>query len=253
MSKRIVLLALLVLGLAAGSAFAADQPAQVQGPLAGAVHAVGNLTYTDGSQQSWNWDRGRITAVSSTSITLMRRDKVSVTFAITGQTAVRNDGATYGLSDLQQGQMVTVVSQSGDADIIRNIKGPNAPSGGDPSQIVGPAAKSVTGAIDVLYYDGSTQNYDYNRGRITQLGDGQLTIERQDKTTVQLTFDSSTVVRDCSGQLESTSDLAVGEGAIFLSQQGDAKLIGCLVQPKATQGGSSQAHASVGLGASASA
>ena len=239
MSKRITLICAVLFVLVAGSAFAADQPT-VKGPLAGAVHAVGSLTYVDGSQQSWNWDRGLITDLSSSSITLTRRDKVQVTFAITSSTIVRNDGATYSLSDLQKGQVATVVSQNGNADIIRNIRGQNAPTGGDPSEIAGPAAKSTTGTIDVLYYDASTQDFDYNRGRITQVGNGSLTIMRQDKVSVPLTYDSNTVVRDCHGQLESTDDLAVGEGAIFLSQSGDVKLVGCLTQPKAHTGADSQ-------------
>jgi hypothetical protein len=239
MSKRITLICVLVFCLVAGSAFAADQPT-VKAPLAGAVHAVGSLSYKDGSQQSWNWDRGQITDLSSSSITLTRRDKVKVTFAITSGTIVRNDGSTYGLSNLQKGQVVTVVSQNGNAEIIRNIKGPNAPSGGDPSDIAGPAVNSTTGTIDVLYYDTSTQDFDYNRGRIMQVGNGSLTIMRQDKVTVQLTYDSNTVVRDCHGQLETTDDFAVGEGAIFLSQNGDVKLAGCLNQPKVHAGSGAQ-------------
>lgn len=242
MSKRIALVCALVFALVAGSAFAADQP--VQGPLAGAVHASATLSYKDGSQQSWNWDRGRITTLSSSSITLTRRDKVQVTFAITSGTIVRNNGATYSLSDLQTGQVATVVSQDGNADIIRNIHGPNAPSGGDPSDITVPASNSTTGTVDVLYYDQSTQSFDYNRGRIMQVGNGQLTLMRADKVSVQLTYDANTVVRNCQGQLESTDDLAVGEGAIFLSQSGDAKLIGCLVQPKATPAATASATAS---------
>ncbi|HEY3921997.1 MAG TPA: DUF5666 domain-containing protein [Gaiellaceae bacterium] len=239
MSKRIILVCVLAFCLVAGSAFAADQPT-VKGPLAGAVHAVGSLTYKDGSQQSWNWDRGLITDLSSSSITLTRHDKLKVTFAITSSTVVRNDGSTYNLSNLQKGQVATVVSQNGNADIIRNIKGPNAPMGGDPSEIAGPAATSTTGTIDVLYFDGSTQDFDYNRGRIMQVGNGSLTIMRQDKVTVQLTYDANTIVRDCHGRLESTDDLAVGEGSIFLSQAGDVKLAGCLVQPKAHAGAGSQ-------------
>jgi len=248
MSKRIALVFALVFALVAGSAFAADQP--VKGPLAGAVHASATLSYKDGSQQSWNWDRGRITAVSSSSITLTRRDKAQVTFAITANTIVRNNGSTYSLSDLQRGQVASVVSQDGNADIIRNIHGPNAPSGGDPSDITVPATNSTTGTVDVLYYDQSTQSFDYNRGRITQVGNGQLTLMRADKVSVQLTYDSNTVVRDCKGQLESTDDLAVGEGALFLSQSGDAKLIGCLMQPKAKP---AAASASASAAATASA
>ena len=247
MSKRIALVTALVFALVAGTAFAADQP--VKGPLAGGVHAVASLAYKDGSQQTWNWDRGRITDLSSSSITLLRRDKVSVTFAITAGTIVRNDGATYSLSNLQVGQIATVVSQNGSADIIRNIVGPNAPTGGNPSAIDGPAANSTTGSVDVLYYDGSTESFDYNRGRIMQLGDGQLTIMRADKQTVQLSFDANTVVRDCMGNLESTSDLAVGDGAIFLSQSGDAKLIGCLHQPKEPPVASPQGRHQPGTGA----
>jgi hypothetical protein len=230
MSKRIALIAALVFAFAATSAFA-DQPT-VKGPLAGAVHASASLNYKDGSQQSWNWDRGAITDLSPSSITITRRDKVQVTFAITSSTVVRNNGATYSLSDLQQGQVVTVVSQSGNADIIRRIRGTGAPSGGDPSEITHPATQSTTGIVDVLYVDQSTQAFDYNRGRITAAGQGSLTIERADKTSVTLSYDSNTVVRDCHGQLQSTDDFAVGEGAIFLSQNGDVKLAGCLHEPK---------------------
>src|SRR6266567_1567854 len=97
MSKRISLLCAIVFALAAGSAFAADQ---VKGPFAGAVHAVGNLSDKSGNPINVIWDRGKITTLSDTSITLTRRDKAQVSFAITSDTAFRNDGATYSLSDL---------------------------------------------------------------------------------------------------------------------------------------------------------
>ena len=110
MAKRYLIIAAAVFALAAGSALAADQ---VKGPFAGTVHAVGAVTYKDGSKQSWTWDRGRITALSPSSITLTRRDKQQVSFAITGSTLVRNDGGSYTLDDLKVGQAATVVSQSG--------------------------------------------------------------------------------------------------------------------------------------------
>ena len=53
--KRIALL-LVTFAVAAGSALAADG-AKVKGPFAGAVHAVGAITYKDGSHQSWTWDQ----------------------------------------------------------------------------------------------------------------------------------------------------------------------------------------------------
>jgi hypothetical protein len=99
MFKRIALICVAFFALSATSALA-DSPASVsvKGPFAGTVHAVASINYLDGSQQSWDWDRGKVTALSSTSITLTRADKVQVTFAITSTTVVRNDGATYAAS-----------------------------------------------------------------------------------------------------------------------------------------------------------
>jgi hypothetical protein len=230
MSKRLTLIPA-ILSLAAGTALADGRPL-VKGPFAGAVHATAAITYKDGSSQSWTWDRGKITAVSSSSITLMRRDKQSVSFTITSSTVVRNDGATYSLGDLKAGLAATVISQDGTADIIRNLRGDGAPSGGDPSAIEGPATQSVTGTVQVQYVDASTQTLEYDRGLITQAGNGSLTLKRLDGESVTLTYGDGTVVRDCHGQLESTGDIAQGELAMFFSQNGAAKLVGCLHQPQ---------------------
>src|SRR5207247_9184747 len=103
-------------------------------------------------------------------IPLTTRHKVQVSFAITSDTTVRNDGGTYHLSDLKTGLVATVVSQSGNAVVIRNIRGEGAPSGADQSAFEGPAAKAITGAVSALYADGSNQSFDYNRGRIQAVG-----------------------------------------------------------------------------------
>ena len=228
MGKRITVLSTIIFALAVGSALAADSP--VKGPFAQAVHATGSVTYKDASQKSWTWDRGKISALSATSITLTRRDKVDVSFALTSSTVVRNDHGTYALADLKVGQAATVISQSGNAVIIRNIRGEGAPSGADQSTIEGPGYESVTGTIDLQYVDGSHQAYDYNRGRITVLGDSSLTITRADGQTVTLTYDSSTIVRE-QGERYSASDLKVGEGAMFFSQNGALKLVRCVSKP----------------------
>jgi len=237
MSKRITILLAVVFALAAGSAFAADQ---VKGPFAGAVHAAGTLSDKSGSPINVVWDRGKITSLSDTSITLTRRDKQQVSFAITSSTAVRNDGATYKLSDLKTGLVATVVSQSGNAVVIRNIRGEGAPSGADQSVFEGPAAKAITGTVATLYYDGSTQSFDYNRGRIQSVGQGSLTIMRADHQTVTLTYDANTLVREKGGDVGSVDDLKVGEGAMFFSQGGALKLVRCLRDapaPHAADGG----------------
>jgi Domain of unknown function (DUF5666) len=225
MSKRILLVLVACLALAAGSAFAADQ---VKGPFAGAVHAAGSLSDKGGNPISVNWDRGRITSLSDTSITLTRRDKAQVSFTITSGTTVRNDGGTYGLSDLKTGLVATVVSQSGNAVVIRNIRGEGAPSGADQSAFEGPAAKAITGAVTALYADGSNQNFDYNRGRIQSVGNGSLAIMRADHQSVTFSYDANTLVREPDGTIGSVDDLKVGEGAMFFSQNGLLKLVRCV-------------------------
>jgi Domain of unknown function (DUF5666) len=225
MSKRITLLLAACFAVAAGSAFAADQ---VKGPFAGAVHAAGSLADRSGNPISVTWDRGKITSLSASSISLTRRDKQQVSFQITSTTAVRNDGGTYQLSDLKTGLMATVVSQGGDAVVIRNIRGDGAPSGADQSVFEGPAAKAVTGAVTALYMDGSNQTFDYNRGRIQSIGNGSLTIVRADRQTVTLTYDANTLVRENGGSIGSVDELEVGESAMFFSQSGLLKLVRCM-------------------------
>jgi hypothetical protein len=229
MAKRILIFAAAAFALVAGTAVASGVPKL---PFAGTVHAVGAVTYKDGSEKAWTWDRGRLTALSPSSLTLTRRDKQQVTLAITASTLVRNDGGSYTLADLKVGQAATVISQDGNAATIRNIRGDGAPAGADSSAIDGPAKGSVTGTIEALYVNGSTQSFDYDRGRITELSDGSLTLVRQDKKAVTLSFDAAVVVRD-KGEVEDASALKVGEGAMFFSQEGKLVLVRCLVQAKA--------------------
>ncbi|CAB4688261.1 MAG: hypothetical protein F2663_02540 [Actinobacteria bacterium] len=178
MGKRIATVVVTLFALVTGSALAAD-PA-VKGPFYDAVHSTSAVTYKDASTQNWTWDRGAITAVSSSSLTLKRKDNQSVTFAITDKTVVRNAGATYAVTDLKVGDAAAVISQSGNAVIIRNIKGADAPAGGTPSPIEGPAFQSVNGTVSVLYADGTSQSFDFTHGQITAAASGSVTIKRPD-------------------------------------------------------------------------
>jgi hypothetical protein len=232
MSKRLTLFLAVAFALAAGGAFAADQ---VKGPFAGVVHAAGALADRTGGPISVAWDRGKITSLSESSITLTRRDKQQVSFAITASTTVRNDGGTYHLSDLETGLVATVVSQSGNAVVIRNIRGEGAPSGADQSEFEGPAAKAITGVVSALYFDGSNQNFDYNRGRIQSVGNGSLTVMRADHQSVTFSYDSNTLVRENDGTIGSVDDLKAGEGAMFFSQNGLLKLVRCVHDASSTR------------------
>jgi hypothetical protein len=221
MIKRTMLLGAALLAIGSGSAVAATT---VHGPFAGTVHAVGTIDYKNATQKTWTWDRGRITAVSTGSITLLRRDGQSVVLAITAGTIVRNDGATYRLANLRLGQRATVISQDGAAVIIRRIRGEDAPNGADRSTIEGPARTAVHGTIVATNRDGSQQTYGYDRGRIVALQDGALTILRADGQQVSFTYDSSLLVRD-HGRLESVADLHLRQRGTFFSQNGKLVLV----------------------------
>jgi hypothetical protein len=80
--------------------------------------------------------------------------------------------------------------------------------------------------------NGSTQSFDYDGGRITDLSDGSLMLVRRDKKAVTLSFAAAVVVRD-KGEVEDASALKVGEGAMFFSQDGKLVLVRCLAQAKA--------------------
>jgi hypothetical protein len=230
MVTRTTLLLAAILALAAGSALAADG-AKVKGPFFGTVHATGTVSYKDGTQKSWTWDRGRITALSASQVTLTRRDRVQVTFALTSSTAVRNDGASYTLADLRVGLVATVISQDGNAVVIRRIRGEGAPSGADQSAFDGPAKGSVTGTIDAQYSDGTHRAFAYDRGRITEKTDAQITVKRPDGKSVSFAYDANLLVRD-KGEVEGPDALAVGAGAMFFSQDGKLVLVRCLGRPK---------------------
>jgi hypothetical protein len=216
MAKRTIIgIAAAALVLVSGTAFAADRPKL---PFAGTVHATATVTYKDGSERTWTWDRGTVASLSSSSIVLMRRDKVDVSFALSGDTAIRGR--------LSEGDVATVVSHDGTAVIVRNIKGDAdaAAGAGNAATQPRPLAGGVTGTVDALYYDGSEKSFDVSFGRITKIGDGSLTITRLDKQTVTLAYDPSAAVWE-KGHLEDASVLQQGDGGAFFSQDGTLAVV----------------------------
>ena len=90
------------------------------------------------------------------------------------------------------------------------------------------SSPTTQGASDV---HARSSSFAYDRGRITALGGGSLTIKRASGQSVTFSYDASTVVRE-KGQSESVSDLAVGEGAMFVSQSGALKLVRSIAPPR---------------------
>jgi len=81
--------------------------------LANVVHAEIEVVFADGTTKSWNWDRGMISAISSTSLTLKRADGQSVTLVITDATKLLGKGKKGSIADLELGDAVAVRSESG--------------------------------------------------------------------------------------------------------------------------------------------
>ncbi|MEY2476074.1 MAG: hypothetical protein QOG87_1389 [Actinomycetota bacterium] len=144
--KNIAAIAVAALGISAGAVGLAqagpgDPPAQAaatttttsgpkaggrpgaMGPVGHAVHGDLIVRTKDGTFETVALDRGTLTAVSATSLTLHRPDGVDVTVKLDGDTryrGVENAGA------LQKDQPVAVVSKDGTARVVMQ-RDPDAP------------------------------------------------------------------------------------------------------------------------------
>lgn len=115
--------ALLVRARGAGvSAFALQRLAQGKGlhVLRGGVHADVDLIRADGSTDSYAYDRGEITAKTSSSITLKRKDGKSVTLAVDSSTLVREQGQAATPASLEVGKRALAFSREGKAFLVRS-------------------------------------------------------------------------------------------------------------------------------------
>ena len=128
MRRRIIVAAIVAAGLAtAGVAYAENQPADPSvgsnppaaaraggraggpGVLKGAIHGDLLVRGDDGTTRTVTFDRGKVTAISATSITIERSDGVSVSKNLTDQTVFNRTPK----DQLKEGTGVIVVS-SGD-------------------------------------------------------------------------------------------------------------------------------------------
>lgn len=165
------------------------------------VHADVSLIRADGSTDAFAVDRGRVTASTSTSLTLARADGKSVTVSLSGATVVRGT--------ITVGKPVLVFSRDGAAFRVR------APG----AALAAPLASALLGQkspivhLDVHFVraDGSTGSVSLDRGRVTASAGSSLTIQRADGKTVTFTLGTNVVVR---------GRLAVGGKALVLSRNG---------------------------------
>jgi len=81
----------------------------------------GTLTVaTDDGTQVVDVQRGEVTAVSATSITLTSSDGFTATYTTDSDTRVRHDGAAATLADVAVGDTAFVRSTAGTADVVRD-------------------------------------------------------------------------------------------------------------------------------------
>ena len=187
MKKLLVTVAtglLLVTGTAAAS---------VQSVASRAVH--GNyVLVTKAGTTTVAVDRGRVTAVSATSITLQRPDGQSVTLVV--------NAATKAPNALKVGARVAVFSRSGVAIAIRGARAS--------AQLL---RRAVHADLMLVVRGGSVRTVTYDRGRIEAKTETSITLKRRDGVTVTFALNAQTKAR---GKVEA------GRVAAVLSQNGTA-------------------------------
>ena len=99
-----------VLGLFAGAA-AAQNPAAFLPP--GWSHAQINVTGAGGRAHTYIYDRGRVTAVDASSLTLKERDGSIVTIQVAPDAQVRVNGRAASLARIRRGYSAMTVGIDG--------------------------------------------------------------------------------------------------------------------------------------------
>lgn len=214
-----------VVALFAGSAVAVAHPGgpmkRGKAPLVRGVHAEISLIKEDGSKDAFVIDRGKVTAESQSSVTLERKDGVSVTLALAADTKIRGD--------IQVGKGVEVFSRDDKAFAVLAPRGPKpAPfrMGGDDgglAQRMGPGGKRGPGLFGAVHAevkgikaDKSTFSFTFDRGDVTAASSTSVTIKRPDGQSVTKSISADTKVR---------GKLAAGGKAAIISEGSAAKLI----------------------------
>ncbi|HST26341.1 MAG TPA: hypothetical protein VLJ76_10130 [Gaiellaceae bacterium] len=164
------------------------------------VHADVSLVRADGSTDAFSVDRGKVTASTSTSLTLVRPDGKTVNVSVASTTIVRGT--------ITVGRGALVFSRNGAAFRVA-APGPRA------LQMPTATTKSPVVHLQVSFVraDGSTGSVTLDRGQVTSSSAGSLTVKRLDGKSVTFTIGSGAVVR---------GKLAVGGKALVFSRGGTA-------------------------------
>jgi hypothetical protein len=212
--------------LLVGSAVAVAGPGKKS--LVRGVHTEVSLIKANGTVNSFVVDRGKVTAETASSVTLARKDGVSVTLGLNADTKVRGD--------IQVDKGAIVFSRGGTAFAVlapRAAKGAPFRFGHANGMGLGQrlallkGRKGLMGAVhaDVKFIkaDGSTVSFSFDRGSVTAASDTSVTIKRADGPSVTKSISADTKLR---------GKLAVGGKAAVFSQ-GSAATAVLAAGPKA--------------------
>jgi hypothetical protein len=148
------------------------------------VHADVSLIRADGTTDAFAVDRGKVTASSTTSVTVQRADGKTVTIALSSTTKARGMVAL--------GKSLLVFSRNG---VAFRLLGPGArmapPIAAMASQQKSPVVHLQANFVRA---DGSTHTVSLDRGQVTSVSSTSLTIKRGDGQSVTFTLGSSTKI-----------------------------------------------------------
>jgi len=192
--------------------------------LAGAYHVDGTWLLVDGTTRTTSSDFGSITAVGRDSITIERPDGRSVAAPVAPATCIRKDGPPAALDELAVGARARLLQSDGTTLAIKS----GMPTVAKQRQGCGFLRTAAHGDVTVEYLDGSTRTFAYDAGRITSIGDGEISLTRRDGQSVTLSFVDTTFVVE-EGRPGSVAGLSEGDGAMFLSENGTALVIRCVI------------------------
>jgi hypothetical protein len=201
--------------LLVGSAVAVAGPGKKAKGLVRGVHAEISLIKADGTTDAFVVDRGKVTAETLSSVTLQRKDGVSVTLGLNADTKVRGD--------IQVGKGAIVLSRGGTASAVLAPRAQQAlllQLGNGLGQRLATLKAKKFGAVhaDVSFIkaDGTTKAFSFDRGQVTAASETSVTLKRADGPSVTKSISADTKVR---------GKLAVGGKAVVFSQGGAATAI----------------------------
>jgi hypothetical protein len=192
-----------------GSAVAVAGPDVKGMVLVRGVHTEVSLIKADGTKDAFVVDRGKVTAASgataaqgssaaspSGSVTLERRDGITVTLALNAATKIRGD--------IQVGKGAIVFSRAGTAYLVlapRNEKAAAGHNGNSKGKSLAERMARVNGLFGAVHADvsfiradASTNSFSFDRGQVTAVSNTSVTLKRADGPSVTISISATTKV-----------------------------------------------------------